>query len=123
MTDEHGAILGVAEIRSRLIAGEPLVVNDVDTSQSQSVLTQSWASVRNYIKGVDYLWYLSKNVFKIRCPQTSAFNQRSMPDKVYLELLPDGYHEELLQKSQMTTRGKIIYTNDADLFWRKPTAQ
>jgi hypothetical protein len=121
MTDETANILGVAEIRSRLISGEPLVVKSFDTSQS--VLSRSWANVRGYIKGADYLWYLRKNIFKIQCPQVSMFNQRSMPDKVYFELLPDGYREELLQTSQMTGRGKVVFINDAGLFWQKPAGQ
>jgi hypothetical protein len=121
VTDEKANILGVAEIRSRLISGEPLVVKNLDTSQS--VLARSWASLRDYIEGADYLWYLRKNIFKIQCPQVSMFNQRSMPDKVYFELLPDGYREELLQTSQMTRRGKVVYINDEGLFWQKPTGQ
>ncbi len=121
VTDEKGAILGVAEIRNRLIAGEPLVVEDLDTSQS--ALTRTWGGVRNYMEGVDYLWYLSKNIFKTECPQVSKFNQRSMPDKVYFGLLPDGYREELLRESRMTERGKVVYINDEELFWQKPAGQ
>ena len=118
VTDEKSNILGVAEIRSRLIAGEPLVVQDLDTSQS--VLAQAWASVSGYIDGGDYLWYLNKNIFKIQSRQVSLFNQRSMPDKVYFEVIPDGYREELLQASRLTKRGKVIYINDERLFWQKP---
>ncbi len=121
VTDEKGAILGVAEIRNRLIAGEPLVVKDLDTSQS--VLARAWGGVRNFIEGADYPWFLSKFIFKIRCPQASRFNQRSMPDKVYFELLPDGYREELLGESQMTKKGKVVYINDEGLFWQKPEGQ
>ncbi len=118
VTDEKGNILGVAEIRSRLIADELLVVKDLDTSQS--FLARSWSSVTNFAEGADYPWFLSAFIFKIRCPQASKFNQRSMPDKVYFELLPDGYREELLQESQMTERGKIVYINDEELFWQRP---
>ncbi len=118
VTDEKGTILGVAEIRSRLIADEPLVVKDLDTSQS--LLARSWSSVRNFAEGVDYPWFLSAFIFKIRCPQASTFNQRSMPDRVYFELLPDGYREELLQKPMVTERGKTIYINDEELFWQRP---
>lgn len=118
VTDEKGAILGVADIRNRLIAGEPLVVKDLDTSQS--ALARTWGDVENFIQGADYPWILSKFIFKIRCPQVSRFNQRSMPDKVYFELLPDGYREELLRESQMTERGKVVYMNDEELFWQKP---
>ncbi len=118
VTDEKGAILGVAEIRNRLIAGEPLVVEELDTSQS--VLARTWGGVRNLIEGVDYPWFLSKFIFKIRCPQVSRFNQRSMSDKAYFELLPDGYREELLRESRMTERGKVVYINNEGLFWQKP---
>ena len=121
VTDEKGAILGVADIRNRLIAGEPLVVKDLDTSQS--ALARTWGDVENFIQGADYPWILSKFIFKIRCPQVSRFNQRSMPDKVYFELLPDGYREELLRESQMTERGKVVYMNDEELFWQKPAGQ
>jgi hypothetical protein len=118
VTDEQGTILGVAEIRKRLIADEPLVVKDLITDQSR--LEQAWANLRNFIEGADYPWILSEFIFKIRCPQVSMFNQRSKPDRVYFELLPDGYHEELLQGSKMTERGKIVYLNDENLFWQKP---
>ncbi len=121
VTDEMGTILGVAEIRSRLIADAPLVVKDLDTSQS--IVARSWSSVRNFVEGVDYPWFLSAFIFKIRCPQTSRFNQRSLPEKVYFELLPDGYQEELLQGPQMTERGKIVYINDEKLFWQRPAKE
>ena len=121
VTDEKGAILGVAEIRKRLIAREPLVVKDLDTSQS--ALARTWGGVMNFIEGVDYPWILSEFIFKIRCPQVSRFNQRSMPNKVYFELLPDGYREELLRESRMTERGKEVYINDEELFWQKPAGQ
>jgi len=121
VTDEKANILGVAGIRSRLIAGEPLEVKDLNTSRS--VLTRAWSGVKDRIEGTDYLWYLSKNIFKIQCPQVSMFNQRSMPDKMNFELIPDGYREELLKSSQMTRRGEVFYINDEELFWQKPIGQ
>ncbi len=118
VTDEKGVILGVAEIRHRLIAGEPLEVKGLDTSES--ALERTWGDVQNFFQGVDYPWFLSAFIFKIQCPQVSRFNQRSMPDKVYFELLPDGYREELLRESGATKRGKVVYVNDEELFWQKP---
>ena len=118
VTDEKGNILGVAEIRSRLIAGERLVVKELGTGGS--TLAQAWVNLRNFIEGADYLWFLSDFIFKIRCPQVSMFDQRSKPNKVYFELLPDRYREELLQESEMTERGKIVYINDEGLFWQRP---
>ncbi len=119
VTDEKGNILGIAEIRSRLIAGEHLAVKAVDTGRSR--FAKAWANLRNFIEGADYIWFLSDFIFKIRCPQDSLFDQQSKANKVYFELIPDGYREELLQEPETTKRGnKIVYINDEGLFWQKP---
>ncbi|HVP49725.1 MAG TPA: hypothetical protein VMT56_00735 [Candidatus Bathyarchaeia archaeon] len=119
VTDEKGNILGVAEIRSRLVAGEPLLVKDL-VNTGRNTFAEAWANLRDFIDGTNYLWYLRKNVFKVQCPQVSMFDQRSKPNKVYIELLPDGYREELLQEPKITERGKTVYINDEGLFWQKP---
>jgi hypothetical protein len=63
-------------------------------------------------------------IFKIRCPQISMFDQASIPNRMYFELIPDGYREELLQESKITKTGKkIVFVNDEGLFWQKPTEQ
>jgi hypothetical protein len=122
VTDEKGNIMGTAEIRSRLIAGEPLVVKDV-VDNGKNIFADAWANLRDFIDGTNYLWYLRKNIFKIQCPQVSMFDQRSKPNKVYFELIPDGYREELLKEPKITERGKIVDINDEGLFWQKPEAQ
>jgi hypothetical protein len=119
LTDDQGNILGYPEIRKRLISGDPLIEHDLQTDQG--VLSKLWDHFISWVEAADYQWYLSKNIFKVRCQQMSMFNQRSNPDKVYFELIPDGYREELLNKSEMTERGKIIYLNDEQLFWQAPS--
>ena len=117
VTDEKGNILGVMEIRRRLIAGEPL--NTIHTDRSG--FTEAWANLRNFIEGADYKWFLSDFIFKIRCPRNSMFNQDSKPIREFFELIPDGYQEELLQEPKMTNKGKkIFFINDEGLFWQKP---
>jgi hypothetical protein len=120
LTDEKGNILGISEIRSRLISGEPLKTVHV----GRSSLKNAWVNFSNFIEGADYLWYLKKNIFKIRCQQYSMFNQDSRPIREYYELIPDGYKEELLSQSeepQVTSKGKKIFPiNDEDLLWQKP---
>ena len=121
VTDKKGNILGVAEIRSCLIAGHPLAVKDVANTR-RSIFAKTWEKLRTFTRGADYPWFLSDFIFKIRCPQVSMFDQRSKPNKAYFELLPDGYREELLQEPEITKKGdKIIYLNDDGLFWQKPT--
>ena len=118
VTDEEGSILGVQEIRSRMIAGLPLRVKDVDESGWFERARVDWS---NFIRGVDYLWFLSDFLFKIRCPQRSQFNQRAEPQRVYFELIPDGYRDEVLREPPRTEGGRtVVYLNDEDLFWRKP---
>lgn len=120
MTDEKGAILGVAEVRRRLLAGEPLV--EVDISPGQSAFANARARAANFIRGVSYTWFLTDFMFKIRCPQASAFEQASQPDQVYFELIPDGYRTELLHPSGTAGKGKkIVCLNDEALFWQAPS--
>jgi hypothetical protein len=123
VTDEKGSILGVSEIRSRLIAGEPLVVKGVDDAD-RSGFAKAWEKIRYLIEGKDYLWFLKEFIFKIECAQVSMFDQRSRPNRVYFQLIPDGYREELLQKSKIDERGnKFVYINDEGLFWQKPAGR
>jgi len=50
VTDEEGTILGVPEIRSRIIAGRLLVPKDVDDTGR---LERAWDNWSNFIRGVD----------------------------------------------------------------------
>ena len=121
LTDEEGNILGVSDVRSRLIAGQPLVPKDVNEGGRFST---AWDNARGFIQGADYIWFLTDFVFKIRCPQRSLFNQAAEPNRVYFELIPDGYREEQLQAPRITDTGrKIICLNDEGLFWQNPPEQ
>jgi hypothetical protein len=109
-TDEAGNLLGIVEIRRKLIAGQPLLPNR-DVKGFTMVLGKG-----------SYAWYLSKNSFRYTCSQRSEFDQETIrKDKVYYELIPDGFEEELILEPQTTSRGsKIVYVNDENLFWQKP---
>ena len=68
-------------------------------------------------------WFLTDFMFKIRCPQRSLFNQAAEPNRVYFELLPDDYRDELLQQPKITEDGRrTFYLNDEGLFWQDPPA-
>jgi hypothetical protein len=112
LRDENGNILGVREIRRRLIADEPLIVND-DIGGFPRILGK-WS----------YIWYLSKNVFRYSCRQSSEFGQESQKEhRVHFALLPDGFREELLTEPVVTPRGnRIVYINDESLFWQSPSS-
>jgi len=122
VTDEQGAILGAAEIRSRLVAGRPLTVRPVDPRPSS--LARAWSNVRDFVDGTSYLWYLQKNLFKIECPQNSLFNLAAVPNRVHFQLIPDGYRQEQLKTPQITGQGKkVVFTNDEGVFWQKPAGR
>lgn len=117
VTDEKGNILGVSEIRRRIIRGEPM--KTIHTGRS--TLAKLRVNLENFIEGTDYRWFLSEFIFKIRCPKNSMFNQESEPVRDHYELIPVGYKKELLSGYKMTNRGKkIFFTNHEDSFWQKP---
>jgi hypothetical protein len=119
MTDANGEILGVREIRRKLIAHEPLKT----MRPGRSRLANAWENVYNFVEGADYPWFLSCFVFKMRCPITSRFNQYSEPIRDYYELLPQGYGEDLLHQTRTAPKRKrILSISDEDLFWQKPAA-
>ncbi len=124
VTNEKGEILGVSEVRDRMIRGQPLVVRGFDDGGMLG-LGAVWGGLMNLNRGVSYPWFLSNFVFKIECPQVSAFNQRSRPDRWYFQLIPDGYRPDLLRAPapEVTKSGRrVCFINDEDLFWQKPAA-
>ena len=102
--------LGLSEIRERMVADRPLIVND-DIGGLSKILGK-WS----------YRWYLSKNIFRYNCQRSSLFDQQSQRDNlVFYELLPDGFWEELLTEPKVTSRrNKTFYINDDLLFWQRP---
>ena len=117
VTDKKGTILGVSEIRKYLIEGEPMKTIHIGRGKFE----EKWLNLTNFIKGVNYLWFLSEFIFKIRCPIKSMFNQESEPVRTYFELIPNKYKEELLLDSKITQKDKrIFYISNEELFWQKP---
>lgn len=110
LRDEDGRLLGISEIRERMVTGMPLIVND--DIRGLSKILGKWS----------YLWYLSKNIFRYNCQRSSLFDQQSQRDNlVFYELLPDGFREELLTEPKVTSRGnQTVYINDERLFWQRP---
>jgi len=118
VTDGRNNILSVSEIRQRLITGARLKTIHPTRNRFETIRLD----MTNFIRGADYLWFLSEFVFKIRCPMNSTFGQDSKPTRNYFELIPDGYNEHLLQDPKITARGnKIFYMNNENLFWLEVT--
>jgi hypothetical protein len=115
VVDEEGMLIGVREVRARLSSGLPLHINDdVDMAGAK------WLP-RSLQKSL-YRWYLSKNCFRYDCPVRSEPGYESIQGgRVYVQAIPDGYHEDWLAAPRVTPRGNtIIYTTDEGAFWASP---
>jgi len=116
--DEKGNLLGIQEVRERLIKDQPLILN-ADANWNRKVRKNK----EEYLDG-----YMSKNLYRMACPLTSEYNMETwdrQKEIVYLELLPLDGLEQLPQKNEETYQnGEIKYvnykTNNPDLFWTLP---
>ena len=115
VTDEDGAPLGVREIRRRIVDRRPLRVSD-------SVHMKGVSFLRRGIRKRLYLWYLSKNIFRMSCPmQSEPDYETAASGRRYLQLIPDDYNDEWLSVPRRTSAGnEIRYTRDEDAFWQAP---
>ena len=102
--DEKGNLLGLQEVRERLITGQPLIINADANWNRESLQTKE-----HYL---DY--YMAKNLYWLQCPVNSRFNPESPyrnNANQYISLTPadfDGFG------------GAGIITHDPAYFWQKP---
>lgn len=118
VTDENGILLGISEVRERLINDQPLILNP----------DANWNHDSPQIKEFYLDMYMAKNLYRFSTPAFSAYDvETSKKDyKIdYIELLPlDGIQQEP-QKEEFTNDKinwvKTIYkTNNPELYWAKP---
>jgi hypothetical protein len=116
--DEKGKLLGIQEVRERLVKGQPLVLN-ADANWNRE----------NLQRKDDYLEkYMAKNLYRLETPLNSEYDTetwKSGKEVTYVELLPLDGIEQTPQKKEETTNSKgvkFIYykTNNPNLFWTKP---
>ena len=104
VTDEEGTLLGLEEVRARLISDRPLVLNDDANWNHKSKQTKE-----NYLDN-----YMAKNLYIMECPNRFMFDtetRREGKNIQYVSLVPDGfclYYE----KSQPVT--------NTEWFWQPP---
>ncbi len=116
--DEKGALLGVREVRERLINDKPLILNP----------DANWNKKNSQTKE-DYLDnYMAKNLYRLQTPMVSEYDLetgKTGKEIVYVELLPLNGLEQEPQKTEQIEKATgvkfITYkTNNPDLFWTKP---
>lgn len=113
--DEEGMPLGVREIRRRIADRRPLRVSD-------SVHMKGVSFLGHRIGKRLYLWYLSKNIFRMDCPMLSRPDyEAAASGRRYIQLIPDGYNDPWLAAPHRTPAGnEVRYTRDEDAFWQAP---
>jgi hypothetical protein len=105
VTDEHGTMLSIDEVRSRLIDDRPLVLCETANWNHETPQTKE-----NYLDD-----YMSKNLYYFVCKKVSRFN----PESIYRDgdpaddvmLLPVGYASEIF---------KCDATTSPQVFWARP---
>ena len=116
--DQEGELLGLGEVREKLINEEMLILNpDANWNNKHSTLKE------NYLMN-----YMAKNLYRFSCVLESKYDIETPQQGKqieYLELIPtDGLNqkpkisEEYYKKSGMTI--KTYKTNDSNIFWAKP---
>lgn len=120
--NEKGELLGLVEVRERLINDKPIILNpDANWNREQS------QTKKNYLDN-----YMAKNLYRLECPVSSEYDTETVKEGktvTYLELLPlDGLvqtpqksEKQDLKSSQRTKNSYTYYkTNNPNLFWSKP---
>ncbi len=116
--DEKGQLLGISEVRERLVKGMPLILNADANWNRVSLQTNAY-----------YLQiYMAKNLYRLQTPLLSEYNAETWEKGkaiTYVELLPlDGIEQQPQKKEVTNTKSGANFTyyktNNPDFFWLKP---
>lgn len=105
VTDENGNMLGIAEVRQRLIDGSELVLCP----------TANWNHETPQTKEYYLETYMAKNLYYQVCKKKCYFNHESIyhnTDNEDIRLVPAGWENGSYQSATTTT--------DPERFWAKP---
>jgi hypothetical protein len=116
--DEKGELLGIQEVRERLISGKLLILNP----------EANWNRLTSQIKEEYLEHYMAKNLYRLECQVASGYNTETwVPGKEinYIELLPlDGLNQNPQKEEDISKSTGLKFTNfktnNPNLFWTKP---
>ena len=114
--DEKGVLLGLSEVRERLINGKTLILNPDANWNRQSSQTKQY-----YLET-----YMAKNLYRIQSILHSEYNAETFREgleRTYVELLPlDGIEQEPQKAENKYDKQTMISykTNNPNKFWTKP---
>ncbi|MBK8345792.1 MAG: hypothetical protein IPL12_22445 [Bacteroidetes bacterium] len=115
--DETGQLLGIEEVRERIINGKMLILNPDANWNNKQTQTKEY-----------YLYnYMAKNLYKLECPVESRYDLETMvigKEITYIRLLPTAYFKQqpdIEENEWGNSTTAITYnTNNAKLFWAPP---
>jgi hypothetical protein len=103
--DENGTMLSIAEVRERLVNGQPLVLCE----------TANWNHENQQTKEYYLDYYMAKNLYYFVCKKYSRFNPESdyrpNPAEEDIRLIPVGF---------VNSNWKCDTTTDPEIFWANP---
>jgi transglutaminase-like putative cysteine protease len=116
--DENGTLLGLEEVRERLINGKTLILNpDANWNHRESTVKEHYLH-----------YYMAKNLYRFECPLSSEYDTET-PQKgkhiEYIALLPlDGLNQTPKVRESKNSKTGVSYktykTNSPEVFWAKP---
>ncbi|WP_329804802.1 transglutaminase domain-containing protein [Flavobacterium facile] len=117
--NEKGELLGLSEVRERLINGKTLILNP----------EANWNKKNSQTKEYYLETYMAKNLYRFETPLVSEYDAetwKSGKELIYIELLPlDGMEQSPQKKEETDTKTGVIFinykTNNPNLFWTEPT--
>lgn len=116
--NERGDVLGIEEVRARLISGRPLVLNADANHNNREAQTKK-----------DYLeTYMAKNLYKLESPASSEYNYETLEkgkERTNIQLLPGGSARQPMTSARndgMNTY-HVHFTANPNHFWQVPPGQ
>lgn len=117
--NEKGELLGISEVRERLINGKTLILNP----------EANWNKKNSQTKAYYLETYMAKNLYRLQTPLVSEYDYetwKSGKEITYVELLPlDGIEQTPQKKEQTNTKTEVKFTyyktNNPNSFWTEPT--
>ncbi|MFA6246066.1 MAG: transglutaminase domain-containing protein [Mucilaginibacter sp.] len=114
--DDNKNLLGIAEVRERIIKNQPLFVNDDANWNNREKITKEF-----YLDN-----YMAKNLYRVYSPQHNEYNYETRDKNktiTYISLLPLEYFKQSPDKSEDTNKNtnftiERYRTNNADAFWK-----
>ncbi|MFN7847171.1 MAG: transglutaminase-like domain-containing protein [Bacteroidota bacterium] len=108
--NEKGEMLGIEEVRERLITDKTLILNPDANWNNQNPQTKE-----NYLYN-----YMAKNLYMLECPANSEYNMETFREEKnisYIKLLPLDYENQKPDKVEAEGKLTVYKTNNPKVFW------